>query len=110
MTVIYPHQFHTRITSGSYSDNFARKVIERVHQISTKPSWVTSCATLNREVTKLEEHGWKVHFLVIPGMKQVLFHHHQVHPVPNRLLTLSEAIAAQRVLDWNKYATQKGDK
>lgn len=93
----FPHA--TRITTGARTDNFARKVIERAHQIAAKPSWVTSDSDLNRKVTHLEERGWKVHFLTIPGLSQVLFHHHQVTPIPNRFLTVDEAMRAQGILE-----------
>ncbi len=59
MTVIYPPKFHARTTTASRHDNFARKVIERVH-MKQRPAYVTATKHLGRVIADLECARWRV--------------------------------------------------
>lgn len=96
--VIYPTAFHTRITSGSYSDNLNRLPFERIPPISTKPAYVTQNATLNRVITDLELRGWHIE---CRPCGEITALHPQVKTVRPRPITLMEAQQVQRILEGN---------
>lgn len=85
-----------RLTTGTRTDNFARKVIERAHQIAAKPAYVTQNATINRVVTDLELKGWHVE---CHPCGEITCHHPQVKTVRPRPITLMEAQQVQRILE-----------
>lgn len=92
------HQlFNPRITTATRTDNFARKVVERLHNpISVKPSQVTRDPELAAEIAQLESHGWRVDSWT-DGRDTCT--HPRIHTIPNKYFTVAEAQAWQ-VLLW----------